>query len=784
MKKLAKIFSLLLVLALCVTGIVLAVSADEPAAQATEPSFAGVIAQSVTLDEEVVDELLFSGFAALVFDNEADFLAAAEEGYDALYEAGVEEFVHPDGTVFNTYVYLLDDVKVDDTNYTKLANISPPQFANKTVNWVFNLGGNKIDYAIDVGYGHQTNAVMNFTYVNGDFTVSAAQGHAHFRYQKGTLNVAYIDININGDLGGNVWKNENTAIFNLYAQDSYLNYGSMRVFYMGQGEGQTCTFSGIFKNTELKTSAALINYNNKPASATSPSIYFDADCKLSIGSAVSGTNNGAPLVITAEEGMSATAATVAAIKPYMTDKAHVFMEDGTGTYPMVYQAKPTAPASVDVTASGDIADATLVVYADEAAFLSDVEGGVIDGLNAEGATVGTAATAIPSSGYVCFLKSFTQDNEFVLTSSGILSFNLNGKTYTVGGAGGSGKPARGSITGVWNIFNGTFQDGYNTNTPSYTINSGSHLIIKDATLKSTANWENGSATFLLNGVGDTATLENVDVQHTGSRMSVIRVSQSDVVVNLKGVTYSNPATHTTYSGDTFNKNGSYYGFIAVTGGSVTVNADKNTVINSGYFVNKNAASLVVNLNLELGFKMNRADFMNDYNFKDADKSKGWNVATSVTYLKDGEAVTENVGFALVDGLYLLCEGAVNVTFFDENGIQLFSGVFLPGDVPSYSYSVSAGAIERDGKVYMTAFGGWALSRGGEIVEIPAITAGEAAREYYCVLAETLAAVVVYDASGAIANYWAEASLTKAQFGNLTQDSTLKLFADIEIEPGV
>ena len=454
-------------------------------------------------------------------------------------------------------------------------------------------------------------------------------------------------------------------------------------------------------------------------------------------------------------------------------------DNGTEAEAQSHVPKIEIPDTVRVTAGGELASAgySYVLYSDEAAFLSDVSEGVIDGLNALGEEVvigNSSDAAFPSSGYMCLLKDYKYSKAY--NTSGTLSINLNGRTYTVELP--TMSPTATTVNGTLNIFGGTLVDGFSFNLPTVTVNAGGVLNIKDATIKVSVGWENQSTFFNL-ASGVTVNMENVTVDHTGKQTSVIRAASGTSTVNLKKVTYNGSTNHTTYNPN-FNSNSAYAGFLYAYGGSLNVNADKDTAATAGYFVNKSKATLQVNLNLELGFSMAYPDFNNGYLMNEEDRpTKSWNVATKISYYENGAPLTNGlVKFCENNGIYVL-RLATPVYWYDVYGNLARTDELSAGEIPVSIYGEVV-YTDEDGNIYIHELGGYSSVKGGSAVEFLPIVKGETERRYYPIVeSKARASVAVFDgAEGELILAWEEQTITREQLGKIPAGAYVRLYDDV------
>ena len=465
---------------------------------------------------------------------------------------------------------------------------------------------------------------------------------------------------------------------------------------------------------------------------------------------------------------------------------------------------------MEFTASDELLAAghgTFIVYASTIDFLSDLDNGVIDGFDAMGnyLIVGNAKSAFPSRGYVCLLSDYIISGTATVATVEVgtsLTVNMGGhklqqNTIAITVDEVTTRYTAFIVNGIMSYLNGEYYENFSHNTAVHTFNAGSVLIVRGVDLSTNSPWENWSNLFHLNSA--TATFEDCNVTMNGKKTSVILLSGSSTV-NLKNVTFADYGDHV----DTVEKgiaakssNIQAPGFMTTksSGANTVVNIDANTKVLAGRLFNaawsytyvkdgdvitdivvSGKSKVSYTINVEVGFVTHAPSHFTEI----SELTSGTNV---VNYLKNGSPITE-IRFVLDGAYYVLSEPkVVSVSFYDENGNLLDTSDWTEGETPTLDYVPTGYKIGADGKVYVITAGGWALTEGGEIVEITAITALDESRVYYYVTTQTLAAVVVYGAGGDIVDAWVDNNLTKAQVKAAPAGGRIQLQMDCDADRG-
>ncbi|MBR2343660.1 MAG: hypothetical protein IKA64_05335 [Clostridia bacterium] len=792
MRNLAKILALLLVLALCVTGIVLAVSADEPEQTITEPTFAGIKPNLVRIDSAIAAQLVEAGFNYLEFADEAAFNTANAGGYDALAAGGKTGEINVTG---GTYIYLLANTTL------KSYSIS----AHNLSTWI-NLGGNKITWQCNGGTGYAHNLAV----FDGDLYhpwFSGTSGHAAYRMSGGsTSNVSVEKVTFStNSTSGRFFSSEGTATLNLYVNDSTVNAAGKPFVHMGFGAGDAPTVNLILKKTNITTSGAVVNFDNSICTDKSNlSIYIDGASKLDAIILANATI--ITPTVTVANGASFTANGRAAVQSagtLVTESGAELYNTEEGTHPFVMMVPPTIPDDTNFTASADFktANGAFVVYANEFDFYADLEGGVIDGLvDGNSVIVDDNGDTFPTSGYVCMLQNYTLQPASTINVTGKLKINLGGTTFTES----SIDTLTVAANGVLGIYNGKLIDGLNSNKPTNTLLAGTTLKVKNVTLETTGNWENWSSTFCFNGTADIS-FEDCVINHKSMQTTIVKLAgAASYNIDLKNVNYSNSKGHTIAtvhnSGYNYiNKNGSYYGFVSTNvAATINLSVDKDCVVNSGILVNAMTTGAKITLNAELGFKIWSNDFTTSYIVKSVqdlvNKNNGlpWNPESDLTYTavtivdtlnftENGEIVTAS--FAKNGDFYVAWKAA-SVTWYDKNGDVISSVDNLTPDMALTAPKEFVNEIIAVEGGYAIRGGAWSDTEGGSAVEIPTeITAG-AAYAFYEVYTEQAATIVVFDGEGGSAvDAYATTKLTKDIVGEFPAGAYVLVCTDLTVDYG-
>lgn len=414
MKKLAKIFALLLVLALCVTGIVLAVSADEPAAQVNEPAYP----QSVSISPEFETQLRSEGILYLQFGGESAFLAAKDDlaalkaagvtldGHKATYgslvefDEATETLICGSNAFLRTggkYYYLLVNVALanDQSQGSSTYNLGGhtiSSLANETVapgakSWV-----GRIRLKATNGFLHIVNGVVSNTKgTDGLFMLDTKSSGSVFTFTDVTF--------ANSGKAAAVVQNIGTDGAVIGFKDCVVDTGVAAFVQLKSVAGHKPTTVFFNNTTYTSTAGKFIDWLSATAGTVGyVNVYVNGGCKISAANFVALANSigqGSALNVEIASGAKfGVAPNLNAASGSYRETVTYSYPDGqklatnedsdSATYPFVVRAPLyTAPTPV-----GDIKDYKWIAYANENDFLADLDGdNRLDGLNANGNSV-------------------------------------------------------------------------------------------------------------------------------------------------------------------------------------------------------------------------------------------------------------------------------------------------------------------------------------------------------------------------------------------------------------
>lgn len=740
MKKLGKILAVLLVMALVLCGVVLTVSADEPATASATPAAPDFLPVSVTVQASQIDADALDGMTYLVYASEADFNADLADGLldgEADGEFVLEDYGDTaDFTMPTTsaYVYLLADVTAKQTGTIPNATIQ------------INFGDNKMTFPYTSGYW-QNAAGLKLAMFNGKLEdLSHGSGHGAFRITASNYVFALRDLVINSNMGyGNTELFAVHANGSFYLEDivaSYSNAAGKSLFQMNGGAADV-----TLVNVDFTAARTMF------AGGSKLTLRADADCSFKGTVINAAVTDGSVTLAPGIKVDEAAKTSLEAVSP-ITGGAS-FVNSGDATYPYLLLRTP------DVTKlnydEGFVAEkGGYLVYETEMDFLLDFdENNKIDGSTAIGSGSGTADASgfynivLPTSGYVYML-----DNCVTSTAvSGIdgLYINCGGKIL---------KQINGLIQAQsMTIFNGTYIDNWNHNSDNIrpNLNSGAVITFKDMKVQIIPGWGNTATIY---AYAATINLENIEVEHTGGRTALVMTQGWESTVNLKNVTYKGTGTNATYP----------CGLVYANDGHAKVNADANTKVIAGHLINSGAQKTTrITVKLELGFRaVNTANFDNIATLN----ASGSN---TVTYTEGGVATAATgVKFALDGDTYLLQKPG-SVSWYAKDGSLIKTDVL-------YTDGFNAPAIDmiitKTESGYTFATAAWTLD--GEAFDLS--TRIEPGKTYELREAESAAkaATLVLLENGVATNAWDITALTNAFVGELPENSTLLVLADMAV----
>ena len=760
MKNLAKILTLVLVLALCVCGIVLIASADdaEPASVTAAPDF---LPESITVD--LTPDAAIADYTYLVYASEADFKADLADGtFDGkIGETSVIEENTTGNFTFvakDAYYYLLQSVTATSTAAPKNAYV--------------NLGGKELTLQV----GRFTGTVgPNMAFFNGKLIEKSSPGSGWGTFTpSNAMNFAFRDVTVSIQIDGStgnkfIWARY--AAMNFYFENATVERTANGPCFLAFSYDINVTAKG---STIGVTSANnLFRYQTATAGAN---FYFDGDTKLNgyvLG--FDATPDGTSEVnVTLESGLmlDKTVKTafesdnVSSLTLLGNTKYTVFNSTGDATY--TYQVgnlkAPDAPAflpesyTATLTPDASIADYTYLVYASEADFKADLADGTFDGkINGTDAlivkdTAGNFTVPSATTSYVYILADITwtttgtMNNCYVNLGDRALTIQIENDYNELGNgkdvAFVNGKIIDKSTTSGWGTFTKRNQGG------------NSKLVFKDVeiSLERSAFASNnfiriakGSLDLFLEGSSVTwgggkrfiSFLDNFGVNVT-AKNTTFKVSDSSLFVNDGNATQANLYFdgNTKFEGNVLNvaKAPDYSKF------SVTL--EKGAMLNDAAKTSfESIPSLVLN---------GTTDYTQFKSISDA------------TYT------------------YQVVDPAAVVAWYNGDN-KLTEETYFAGETPSYK-GASIGNIAPDGNggYTMTTADGWAATVGGteKVVFAPVEEGDSLATLSYYAITETKSAKIVQFENGVPTNAWAEATLTKDMVAAFPANSTVKFFDDI------
>ncbi|MBR2343696.1 MAG: hypothetical protein IKA64_05515 [Clostridia bacterium] len=299
MKKISKILAVLLMLCLVLTGIVLTVSADEPAA-ASAPAAPDFLPESVT----ATPDASLSGYAYVVYASEADFNADLDNGVidgmvDGTSVLTATGAATTDGTeavltmpTTSAYVYLLQNVNTGATAFT-----------TKGITLQINFGGKTLTFNNSNNIQGTSAVAGKYAFFNGTFVDGFNGAHGTFRTGY-LINIALRDLNVSST---RTWGNSRTFALesnaNVYAEDVTVDYtkSTKGLFTINTTGFANITLKNLdYAGKTASNGARVIFAINTFSSAT---LYADADCSFKGQLFTCTASPAAPLAATFENGV-------------------------------------------------------------------------------------------------------------------------------------------------------------------------------------------------------------------------------------------------------------------------------------------------------------------------------------------------------------------------------------------------------------------------------------------------------------------------------------------------